>query len=170
MPASPNMRLRNGNWTIGSTTAVVRFQIYNSIASSGCTVELFTNRNRATAHSDASSAQFCNRTTSVVSGNNVSYVFGGGSALTADTTYFYRITDGTRVMVGEFKTQPAGSGAAVSTYRYSSARTGNLCTDAAMSTSCSSISSAATHSVSVPQGALRYYQAAGGAVIPIVAR
>lgn len=170
MPASPNMRLRNGNWTIGSTAASVRFQLYNSIPSGSCTVELFTNRNRATAHSDASSAQFCNRTTSVVSGNNVSYVFGGGSALTADTTYFYRITDGTRVMVGEFKTQPAGSGAAVSTYRYSSARTGNLCTDAAMSTSCSSISSAATHSVSVPQGALRYYQSAGGAVIPIVAR
>jgi hypothetical protein len=169
MPASPQMRNRAGNWKIGSTAASVRFQLYNSLASA-CTVELFTNRNRATAHADASSAQACNRSSSVASGNNVSYVFGGGSALTADTTYFYRITDGTRVMVGEFKTQPAGSGAAVSTYRYSSARTGNLCTDAAMSTSCSSISSAATHSVSVPQGALRYYQAAGGAVIPVVAR
>jgi hypothetical protein len=169
MPASPNMRNRAGNWTIGSTTAVVRFQLYNSL-SSACTVELFTNRNRATAHADASSAQACNRSSSVTSGNNVAYVFGGSSALTANTEYFYKITDGSRIMVGEFKTLPAGSGAAVSTYRYASARTGNLCTDAAMTTSCSSISSAATHSVSVPQGALRYYQAAGGAVIPIVAR
>ncbi len=166
---TPAMVNRSGNWTIGSTAVVVRFQLFNSL-SSACTVELFTNRNRATAHADASSAQACNRTSSAVSGNTVAYTFGGASALTADTTYFYRITDGTRIMVGEFRTQPAGSGAAVSTYRYSSARTGNVCTDAAMTTSCSSISSAATHSVSVPQGAVRYYQAAGGAVIPIVAR
>jgi len=169
LPISSEMRNRAGNWTIGSTTAIVRFQLYNSL-SSACTVELFTNRNRATAHADASSAQACNRSSSVASGNNVAYVFGGASALTANTEYFYKITDGGRVMVGEFRTQPAGSGAAVSTYRYSSARTGNLCTDAAMTTSCSSISSAATHSVSVPQGALRYYQSAGGAVIPVVAR
>ncbi len=164
------MRLRKGNWTIGSTAAVVRFQLFNSVASGTCFVELFTNRNRATAHGDAPTPQFCARVTSVISGNNVAYTFGAGVALTADTAYFYKITDGSRVMVGEFRTQPAGSGAAVSTYRYSSARTGNLCTDAAMTTSCSSISSAATHSVSVPQGALRYYQAAGGAVIPMVAR
>lgn len=169
MPSFQQMRLRRGNWTIGSTTAVVRFQIYAS-SPSACTVELFTNRNRATAHADASSAQACNRTSSAVSGNTVAYTFGGASALTANTEYFYKITDGARIMVGEFRTQPAGSGAAVSTYRYSSARTGNLCTDAAMTTSCSAISSAATHSVSVPQGAIRYYQAAGGAVIPVVAR
>ena len=169
IPASPQMRNRAGNWTIGSTAASVRFQLYNSLASA-CTVELFTNRNRATAHADASSAQACNRTSSATSGNTVAYTFGGASALTADTTYFYKITDGTRIMVGEFRTLPAGSGAAVSTFRYSSARTGNVCTDAAMSTSCSSISSAATHSVSVPQGAVRYYQAAGGPVKVLVAR
>jgi phosphodiesterase/alkaline phosphatase D-like protein len=45
----------------------------------------------------------------LVEGDTVTFVFGAESPLTPLTTYFYRITDGTRVMVGEFQTAPAGS-------------------------------------------------------------
>lgn len=159
-----------GAWQLGSTVAFVRLQLFESTPSSGCTIQIFTTRNRSTAHADTSSATACNRSGATFSAPLVTIPVGTSSALTASTTYFYKIVDGTRVMVGEFTTLPAGSAAAVYSYRYSSARTGNVCTDAAMSTSCSSISSAAEHAVTVPQGAIRYYQAAGGSVQIKVAR
>jgi len=163
-----NMTLRAGNWTIGATTTVANFMVFKS-ATSACTVELFTDRNRVTRHADASTAQACNRASSVAAGNRVSYVFGGSSALTAATTYFYKITDGARVMVGEFTTLAAAAAARVYSYTYSTARTGNLCTDPAMTTSCSAISSATRHAVSIPQGSTRYYQPAQGNVVALVA-
>lgn len=165
-----NMTLRLGSWRLGSTVAAVTFNLFNSYPSSGCTVQLFTNRNRSTADADSPTAQFCNRTGSVVGSSTVSYVFGGGVALSPNTTYFYRIVDGSRTMVGEFTTLPTGSGATVFTYSYPTARTGNVCTNAAMTTSCSSISSSTAHTISVPQGELRYYQPALGTVTPLPAR
>lgn len=88
---------------------VVNFQTFSAIG--GCTVELFTTRNRSTRHADASAAQSCSRASSVIDGTRVTYVFGAVADLTASTTYFYRITDGSRVMVGEFVTAATGSAA-----------------------------------------------------------
>lgn len=159
-PLAVNMVPRLGNWTLGSVAAAVNFKLFNS-AASACTVELFTNRNRSTRHADASTAQACNRASSVVDGNSVSYVFGGSSALTANTEYFYKITDGTRVMVGSFKTTADRGASTNLRYSYASARVGALCTNPGMSTGCTSYSSATTHDVTIPNGTIRYYSAGG---------
>jgi phosphodiesterase/alkaline phosphatase D-like protein len=103
------MERNPANWQAGSARTGVRFALYGSTAAA-CTVQLFTTRNRSTLHADTNNAgrQACNRTSSLVEGDTVTFVFGAESPLTPLTTYFYRITDGTRVMVGEFQTAPAG--------------------------------------------------------------
>lgn len=161
------MALRLGSWTLGSVATTVNFTLFDSSPSSGCTVELFTNRNRSTRAADAPTPQACNRASSAVSNNLVGYVFGGSSALTANTEYFYKITDGDRVMVGNFTTTAARPSDAVLRYTYSTARTGALCTNPGMSSGCTNYSSAVAHSVTVPTGVVRYYQPNSGLIQPL---
>jgi hypothetical protein len=105
-----NMERNPSNWQTGSTRTGVRFVLYGSTGAA-CNVQLFTTRNRSALHADTNNAgrQACDRTSSLADGDTVTFVFGAESPLTPSTTYFYRITDGTRVMVGEFQTAPAGS-------------------------------------------------------------
>lgn len=104
----PGMVLNSGNWRIGSTAVAVTFRLFASTGE-GCTVELFTVRNRTGPHDDSSPAQTCSRTGSVAGDSVITYIFGTTSPLTPATTYFYRITDGARIMVGEFTTAAASS-------------------------------------------------------------
>jgi len=95
------------SWKIGSIHASAEFRLFDDMAN--CKVELFTDPNRAKTHADANTAQNCGRSSSVVTGGKVQFLFGGGVALTPGATYYYRITDGSRVMVGSFATRPAGN-------------------------------------------------------------
>lgn len=109
--SAATMVLRSANWQLGSTKVAMTFHLSAS-ATAACTVQIFTNANRSTAHADTSSPAACNRTGSVTSGSTVTFLAGSVAALTAATKYYYRIVDGGRVMVGSFKTQATGSGAA----------------------------------------------------------
>ncbi len=166
-PALTQMALRLGNWNIGSVYAVVNFNLFGSSPGSGCTVELFTDRDRVTTAADAPTAQACNRASSITGGNSVSYVFGGSVALSANTEYFYKITDGTRVMVGAFTTTVARAASTTIRYTYATARTGALCSDPGMSVGCTNYSSSTAHDVVVPNGVLRYYRAGTQPIQPL---
>lgn len=157
--AFPAMVNNPGAWQVGSTSAAVRFDLFASEPGS-CTVELFTVRNRSTRHADASVAQACNRTGSMSKGNTVEYVFGTVAALTASTMYWYRITDGVRVMVGEFRTLAAGGG---KSFRWSAAM--QCGTDGA--TFGTSVNAGVDYSV--PAGAVRYCRESGGRTQVLVA-
>jgi hypothetical protein len=106
-----NMRSNPSAFTIGSTRAAVRFTALGS-SPAACGLELFTTRNRSTPHGDTDGPgeHACSRAGNVIEDNVVTFVLGTNTPLTPGTTYFYKITDGARVMVGEFTTQPAGAG------------------------------------------------------------
>jgi len=160
--------LSGGSWGIGSVAAVVNFNLYNSTPASGCTAQLFTNANRSTAHADTPTAAACNRASSpAVTGSRASFVFGGSSALTANTTYYWQVTDGTRIMVGSFRTAPTRATNLTLTYPYPSARTGQLCTNPGMTTGCTSYGTVARQVVTVPTGTIRYYQAGDQPIQPL---
>lgn len=100
----------HNSWQIGSVHASVRIRLFEGL--DGCKVELFTDPNRTKPHadSDAGAEQSCDRGSSVTSDGSVQFLFGGGVSLTPSTTYYYRITDGKRVMVGQFTTREPGTG------------------------------------------------------------
>ena len=54
--------------------------------------------------------QDCARTGNTSTAGTVTLVLGTNTALTASTTYYYKLTMGSAVMVGEFATVAAGSG------------------------------------------------------------
>ena len=151
----------------GSTRAVVR---YTAPSSGACTVKLYTNLARTTLHGDTDTAgeQTDSRSGSLTSGTRRQLVLGVNTALTANTRYWLTLTCGSSVALTEVQTIPAGSGTYNSTFQYATARTGQYSSSADMS-SPTSISSAASHSVPVPTGAVRYYQQTGGPVQAIVA-
>jgi hypothetical protein len=99
------MRAHRDAFKIGSTRAALMFATYDEPAGA-CTLELFTDRNRATLHGDTDevSEQSCAREGNVQEGNTATFVLGSNEALTPNTTYYYRIKDGQRTMVGEFTT------------------------------------------------------------------
>jgi len=170
LQAYPNatVSLNGGSWSIGSVAAVVNFNLFNSTPASGCTVQLFTNANRSTAHADTPTAAACNRASSpTLTGARASFVFGGSSALTANTTYYWQVTDGTRIMVGSFRTAPTRATNLTLTYPYPSARTGQLCTNPGMSAGCTSYGTVARQVVTVPTGTIRYYQAGDQPIQPL---
>ncbi len=157
---SARMVINPGAWQLGSTKAAVTFRLYSSTPASGCTVQVFTNRNRATAHSDTPSAAACNRSGSFASGNTVTFLIGSTAGLTASTTYFYRITDGPRVMVGEFTTRAAGSGT-TNGYLTSAATTLTYSLNADLSGG-TTLAAAASQTVPVAAGTVVYWQQGTG--------
>lgn len=145
-----------GAWKIGSTSAAVKFNVFAS-SPSACTFQIFTNGNRSTAHADTSSPVACNRTGSYAENNQVTFVAGTASALTASTLYFYKVIDGGRTMVGEFTTQAAGSGTYTSSIRLNtaSALTHSLNADLSSGTT---LSSATVHPVPAATGTVVYWR------------
>ncbi len=162
-----SMRLSD-RWQVGSTKVAITFPLFNSTVASGCTVKLYTNPHRATLHADTDTGgeQACNRASSPAVAGKAAFVFGGSAALTANTTYYWEITDGTRVMVGSFKTKPTGAATTI-TFQYGSSRAGEYSANADMS-SPTSISSSTTHSVPVNQGAVVYYRTSGGNIQTLI--
>jgi len=90
---------------IGSTRAAISFRIF----SSGCTLQLFTTGGRTALDADTSdpAAQDCLREGNVLQDGVVTFVLGTRVPLQPSTKYYYRIRDHSRVMVGEFATQPS---------------------------------------------------------------
>jgi hypothetical protein len=138
----------------GSKYTTLRFRRFNS---GTCTVQLFTNANRSTAHSDTPSAASCVRSTSFTDGNEVTFAFGTTANLTASTKYFWKIIDGDRIMVGEFKTAAAGSGTWQCPVQIGSAATLTYSANADLS-SPTVLPSATSFVVPTATGTLKYWQ------------
>lgn len=100
-------------WTPGNTTSSPVFTIVNSIGS--CAAHLYTNLARTTEVADTVSSSACNRAGNTVIGSQVTFVFGHNTALTPNSTYYYSITDGSRVMVGSFRTSGSGVAPTITT-------------------------------------------------------
>lgn len=98
--------------TPGSQQAKIQVLLRASTPSSGCKIELFTNAARTALHSDTNTSpeQQCTRSTHVANQQQMQFVLGAGDALTPSTTYYWRVTDGGRTLVGSFITLPAASG------------------------------------------------------------
>jgi hypothetical protein len=100
-------------WKIGSTRVSITA---NKINGGTCTFILYTNAARTTQHGDTDTApeQDCARTGNASTAGTVTLVLGTNTALTASTTYYYKLTMGSAVIVGEFATVASGSGIAAS--------------------------------------------------------
>lgn len=155
----------NGSYTeqarfdtrIGSTSIVVE---YTAPDDSACTLQLGTHP-RLTA----GDLVFNSSTVTLAHGRRKQVVI---PSLTAATTYYRRLTCGSRVMKETLRTRAAGSGSYVFRFGYSSARTLDHSANSNMS-SPTSLSSATSHEVSVSTGNVRYVQPAGEPVYAIVA-
>ena len=145
-------------WKIGSTRVAITA---NRIAGGTCTFILYTNAARTTQHGDTDSApeQDCARTGNTSSPGTVTLVLGTNTALTASTTYYYKLTMGSAVMVGEFATTAAGSGIAASWNRARECGTDGSTFGTAVS---------ANTPYSVASGSVRYCRAAVGEPVEVL--
>jgi len=104
-----------GAFIIGATHAAIKFNRFGSIAA--CSLQIFTDPARRFLHPDTSNhgLQTCARFGNVSNdGETVTFVLGNTAALTPATTYYYRITDSDRAMVGSFTTLGAEQAVPVS--------------------------------------------------------
>ena len=95
---------------IGSTRAAITFRL---LSGGTCELVIYTDAIRSTEHGDTNTSgeKLCTRTGNVSpdKGRAV-FVLGTNTALTASTTYYYKLTVGSAVMVGSFTTRASGSG------------------------------------------------------------
>ena len=148
---------------IGSTRAAISFRLRNSTAAN-CTLVLYTDADYRTEHGDTNTSgeKACNRSGNTLSSDGtVNFVLGGNTALTASTTYYFEITDGSRKMRWSFTTKAAGGGLS---FAHSSA--GQISANADMS---SPTSFTAGETLTIPAGEVRYYRPTGGATRVLVA-
>ena len=161
----------------GSTRAVLSWSVSPVLIGQVCTVEVSTGAALLTSTTSYSvisdvdpttaGRDLSSRTGSIISGHRTWFPIGQNSALSASTTYFYRVTCGPHFATGTFTTRPAGSGSTV-TFKYASSRAGEYSANADMS-SPTAISSAATHTVPVSAGSITYYRQTGGAIQALTA-
>jgi hypothetical protein len=155
--------------TVGSTRAAIE---YDSPTSGACTWTLYTAAARiaGNAHADTTSGGALDSRTGSVNETTLDgrfrrvMVLGTVSPLTADTLYWIKGVCGTQHRVIPFRTMAAAAGASSWSHRPGAAKAGSICTDAAMSAGCTAISSATTHEMTIPAGAVRYYRWDGGPV------
>lgn len=147
----------------GSNRALVRFT-----SASSCSLALYTEATRTTLSADttAGANQLDSRTGNIINGSNRSFVLGTVSALTPSTEYWYKLTCGSRLAVGSFRTLATGAGATI-TVRHPSAVAGEYSTSANMSAP-TAISSAAIHPIPVPAASVRYYRPTGGTISVLI--
>lgn len=153
----------------GSTWTIVT---YTAPSASACTVYLSTHARRLSGdyHADTtSSGASDSRTGSVTNGIKRQFVYGSVSPLTASTQYYGDVVCGSQRKPFEFQTKAAGSNSVDWFVRPPSTTTGSICTDAAMTSGCTAISSSSRHVISIPAKSVRYYQWAGGPVLAGVA-
>jgi hypothetical protein len=143
---------------IGSTQAALTFRTHDGPAGA-CTLELFTNRNRANLHADTDEAseQSCARDGNVQEDNTIVFVLGKNEPLTPNTTYFYRIRDGERTMVGEFTTLALGAAATNWDIQLPSASTVTYSTSADLSGG-TTLSSGTVHRIPVAANSVVYWR------------
>jgi hypothetical protein len=111
--------LTNENNPAAFQTGPDRTVIKLQTVSGACTLELFTDKARTQLHrdTDTASEQACSRAGNKVNADGtVEFALGTNETLTPATTYYYRIADGARTMVGSFRTTggprvPAAPGA-----------------------------------------------------------
>lgn len=156
-PHTALMELNPSSWQVGSTHVAVRFTLTAPL--SACTVELFTTRNRSALHADSNAAERlpCARAGSFVEDNMAVFVFGTFAPLSPSKKYFYRITDGPRVMVGEFSTVGARSGAFLWPLQLPAASTLTYASNADF-TGAATLPSSTQHSLPVASGAVVYWR------------
>jgi hypothetical protein len=145
-------------WKIGSTRVVITA---NRIVGGTCSFILYTNAARTTAHGDTDSApeQDCSRTGNASTAGTVTLVLGTNTALTASTTYYYKLTMGSAVIVGEFATVAAGSGITASWNRARECGTDGSTFGTAVS---------ANTPYSVAAGNVRYCRDSAGAPVEVL--
>lgn len=147
---------------IGSTNAVLR---YDAPTESACTVAVYTARARnktANEHEDTNTVTEktdTQRASTVWDGRRREVVFGAVVALTANTEYWgdlkCTVNGVLKVMPFEFRTKPAGSGGTI----YSNGASAVLthCTNAGMSSNCTTMAAAPQHSIVMdPKIPVRY--------------
>ena len=146
---------------IGSTRAAISFRLRNSTAAN-CTLVLYTDADYRTEHGDTNTSgeKACNRAGNTVDGDAINFVLGGNTALSASTTYYFEITDGSRKMRWSFTTRAVGSGITFS------GPAGQISSNADMS-SPTSVSDG--EQVAISAGNVRYYRPTGGSVRAVVA-
>jgi hypothetical protein len=110
------------NLRISSITSTAAVLAYAAPTSSTCTAILSTAPTYSPLHADTDTGgeQSDDRSGNITDGLQRQFVFGGSSALSASTRYWYKLTCGTRVMVGQFQTLPTGSGTLYTTIRLGS--------------------------------------------------
>ncbi len=106
VPGRVGMVNKPGAFKVAGTTASIRFRLFASTPGDGCRLELYSNPSRTALHSDTDSLskQVCNRSGNTIDRDMVTFSLGTNQPLTAESTYYYRLIDGDRVMVGEFRT------------------------------------------------------------------
>lgn len=104
-PTIANAVPRPGAIQTGSNKAIVQFRLLGAGAAQ-CRFELFRDAARTLLHPDTGSPdlQLCGRSSSVVEEGVVWFVAGASHALSPSTPYYFRITDGNRVLTGSLET------------------------------------------------------------------
>ncbi len=133
----------------------------NKINGGTCSFILYTNAARTTAHGDTDSApeQDCARTGNTSTAGTVTLVLGTNTALTASTTYYFKLTMGSAVMVGEFATGASGAGVTASWNRARECGTDGSTFGTAVS---------ANTSYSIASGNVRYCRDSAGAPVEVL--
>lgn len=154
---------------VGSTLALLS---YDAPTSADCTWTLYGHARRLSgdAHADTTSSGAADSRTGSVAYTagrafRRQFPIGTGIPVTADTNYTLKgsCDSGNQVVIKKFKTK--ASATAKSFSNSGPAATGQICSDAAMTTSCTSFGSAVTHSAIV--SGLKYYKRAGN--YPVIA-
>ena len=135
---------------------------YTAPSSAVCQVSLGTDPAVLSLIADTSSPADDNRAGSISSGTSRQFVAGTVSALTPSTTYYYRVQCGVLWQhFGMLRTLPAGANShAISV---SAATAAEVSANADMS-SPTNLGAATTQTVTVPDGAVRYFRFTGGAI------
>lgn len=156
------------NWRIGSTRAALTFRLTpGTNLASGCQVIIYNDAARVTenADTDTNGEKACNRTGSYFDRGQVTFVL-GNTALTPNTTYAWKVIDGSKVMVGSFRTLAAAAAGQNVSVQLADSFADTLQVEYSANADFSGSSTASGSFASgrasvpfpVPQGAVRYYR------------
>lgn len=163
---------------VGSNRMGVNFRLLGGGVDT-CTFELYTDASRQTLHADTNSAsnKACWRTGNLYNEGVVSFVLGTVSGLSPSSTYHFKITEGSRVMVGSFQTAPSAVDDNVFTVQLSDPDAAALVVEYSQSAAFSALSSTsapfqnqlASATFTIPKGQAWYYRwkkvSGGGALL-----
>lgn len=151
----------------GSTKAVFR---YKPPDAASCRVQLYTNaaRTALAADTDTEEAQADGRAGNISGPERREFVLGTRAALSPETSYYYRLSCGSRKTVGSFRTQASQAAPRRYAYDWPTARTAEYSTQPDMSGAVT-LPAATRHEFEVPGGQLLYVRFSGGPITVLVA-